>query len=100
MRLTPLAAVTFPFLLSSCCLPTWPELQYTRTKPSDAEIIGNWLPTGETITDIRKRGRYPVTEHELTLRADHTFTMRNMPDWWLNGFGESHGHFDSGEGTW
>jgi hypothetical protein len=101
MRVFPLtAAIVVALLLSGCFLPTWPELQYTRSKPSEADLIGSWRPTAETIRDIRGRGRYLATEHELILRPDHTLTMRNMPDWWRNGFGESHGHLDSGDGTW
>jgi hypothetical protein len=88
------------FLASGCFLPTWPELQYTRTKPLETELVGSWRPTAKTISDLRRRGRYAATDHELNLRPDHTFTMRNMPDWWRNGFGESHGQFDSGNGTW
>jgi hypothetical protein len=101
MRVIPrAAAIVIALLVSGCFLPTGPELQYTRSKPSEADLIGSWRPTAETIRDIRNRGRYSTIEHELTLRPDHTFTMRNMPDWWRNGFGESHGHFESGDGTW
>src|ERR1035437_7613986 len=92
------SAIAIAFLGSGCFLPTGPELQFTRKKPSETELIGSWRPTAETLKDIHGRGRYPATEHELILRSDHTFTMRNMPDWWRNGFGESHGHFESGDG--
>jgi hypothetical protein len=100
MRASLVPAVLVVLLVSGCFLPTGPELHYTRRKPSEAELIGSWRPTAEAVRDIRHRGRYATTEHELTLRADHTFTMRNMPDWWRNGFGEPHGQFESGDGTW
>jgi hypothetical protein len=101
MRVPLLAAATaFALLISGCFLPTWPELQYTRSKPSEAELIGSWRATVATIREIRGRGQYREAEHEIVLRADHTFTMHNMPDWWRNGFGESHAQFESGDGTW
>ena len=94
------AAITVNCLLVGCPAVDWKELQFTRKRPSEGEIIGTWRPTADTLLDIRRRGHYPVATHEIILRADHTFTMRNMPDWWRNGFGQSHGQLESGEGTW
>jgi hypothetical protein len=101
MRLLPVtSAIAIALLSSGCFLPTGPELHFTRKKPSETELIGSWRPTAETLKDIHDRGLYPTRDHELILRSDHTFTMRNMPDWWRNGFGESHGQFESGDGQW
>jgi hypothetical protein len=80
--------------------PVWRELHFTRSKPAETDLIGTWRPSPDTLKDIRNRGKYPAAEHELILRPDHTFSMRNMPDWWSDGFGESHGKFESGDGTW
>jgi hypothetical protein len=87
-------------LFAGCPAVDLKELQFTRTKPAESDIVGTWRPTADTLKDIRGRGHYPVATHEINLRADHTFSMRNMPDWWSNGFGESHGQFESGDGTW
>jgi hypothetical protein len=76
------------------------ELQFTRTKPLESELVGTWRPTADTLKDIRGRGHYAAATHEVVLRQDHTFSIRNMPDWWSNGFGESHGQFEAGDGTW
>ena len=101
MRAIPVTvAVTIALLASGCFLPTGPEMHFTRSKPSETELIGTWRPTADTLKDIRDRGRYLTVEHELILRSDHTFSMRNMPDGWHDGLAEPHGHFDSGEGTW
>jgi hypothetical protein len=89
-------------LLAGCLKPrpAWRELQFTRTKPPEVDLVGTWRPTAETVKDIRDNGHYPAATHEMVLRADHTFTMRNMPDWWRNCFGQSHGQMESGDGTW
>jgi hypothetical protein len=87
-------------LVAGCPAVDLKELQFTRTKPAESDVVGTWRPTVDTLKDIRGRGHYPVATHEIILRADHTFSMRNMPDWWSNGFGESHGQFESGDGTW
>jgi hypothetical protein len=74
----------------------WSELSYTRKKPNQRDVIGTWVPTAATIKDLQERGRYVVSRHELTLRADGTFVIVNMPDWWTDGFGESKKGFESG----
>jgi hypothetical protein len=78
----------------------WKEINFTRTKPEIKDIIGTWNPTADTLKDIRQRGHYPEAKQELILKADGTFSMINMPDWWGNGFGKSNKTFESGEGKW
>ena len=93
-------AITF---LTAGCLkprPAWRELQFTRSKPSESDILGTWRPTAETLQDIRGRGRYSAGEPALVFHADHSFDMRDMPDWWLDGFGRSHGKLETGSGRW
>ena len=94
------ALALLSFLVIGCPAVDTKEFRFTRHKPADSAIIGTWRPTQETAREIRGRGRYPVAEYELVLRADHTFSMRNMPDWWRGGLGESHGQLESGEGRW
>ncbi len=88
-------------LLVTACPPIGShELRFTRHKPAEAEIIGTWRATASTTKEIQKRGHYPVAAYELVFRSDRTFSMRNMPDWWRDGFGHPHGQLDSAEGTW
>ena len=41
----------------------------------------------------------PENLHWFFVR-DHSFDMRDMPDWWLDGFGRSHGKLETGSGRW
>ena len=78
----------------------WSELSFTREKPNRTDVIGTWVPTAATINDLKQRGGYVISKHELVLRADGTFAMVNMPDWWSDGFGQSKKTFESGSGKW
>src|SRR5262249_50031885 len=92
----PLTAV---LLLVAGCMNNgieWSELSFTRHEPARSDIVGVWTPTEKTLRDIRKRGHYESVAHKIVLSDDGTFAMVNMPDWWTDGFGESHGKFDSG----
>ena len=99
MRLRLLASISCLFL-AGCPAVDIKELDFTRTKPTIENLIGIWMPTDTTLNDIRERGHYPQTMHYLELRADHTFNMHNMPDWWSDGFGRSHGRLESLSGRW
>lgn len=71
------------------------------TEPNKDELVGVWIPDEATLEDIRTRGKYnPTVSTKLMLRADGSFEMENMPDWWKNGFGESSGGFESNSGAW
>ena len=87
-------------LLSGCPAIDWKEINFTRAKPAIENIVGTWIPTSDTLTYIRRKGGYPVVKHELIIRANGSFSMRNMPDWWSDGFGESKKGFESGDGVW
>ncbi len=76
------------------------ELNFTRKKPDRADVVGVWTPNKETLQAIRTRGHYPQAEHEIVLRADGTFSIRNMPDWWTNGFGASGRTLSTFDGRW
>lgn len=78
----------------------WKELNYTKHKPLETDLIGCWIPTAESRKEILARGHYPAAEYELALNADGTFAMRNMPDWWMDASGRSQGRFHDGTGTW
>jgi len=97
-------AVLLLALLCAACFNIPPvnpaELNFTWRQPAESDLIGTWVPTQDTLNDIRKRGGYPAANHQLVLRGDGTFSLLNMPDWWLNDGGESSGGFNSGSGTW
>ena len=82
------------------CQGTWRELSFTRARPDPSALVGIWVPTTETLADMRDVGGYPISKHELRLQADGQFSMTNMPDWWREGFGRSSGTFESGAGKW
>ena len=98
MRNASIATLLFllAILLAGCPMVDTKELNFTRSKPKKEDLIGVWTPDKETLRDIRTRGHYPETEHEIILREDGTFSIRNMPD----GFGESGGKFESVDGRW
>ena len=96
--LSPLA-----LFLSGCMFVNgldWSEDSFTRNRPNQADVIGVWVPTASTIRDLMEHGGYVIAKHELILRVDGAFAMVNMPDWWLDGAGESKKGFESGSGKW
>jgi hypothetical protein len=87
--------------LLACRLPTWNQLNYTRQEPGKVDLVGIWVPDEATLQLMHQNGRYDTrVQPRLTLRADGSFELVNMPDWWTNNFGESHGEFESYSGNW
>lgn len=76
------------------------EIHFARQKPLEADLVGRWVPTVQTLTDMRSYGGYAISTHELVLNADKTFSIKNMPDWWATDFGESKKGFQSASGKW
>jgi hypothetical protein len=68
--------------------------------PNRADLVGVYRPTADTLTYIRKEGGYAERDISLTLKADGTFEVENLPDWWRSDFGHPEGGFDSGSGKW
>ncbi len=89
-------------LLASCYNPgeIVEEIQFARQKPLEADLVGKWVPTAHTLTDMRSNGGYAISSHELVLNADKSFSMKNMPDWWATDSGESKRGFQSVSGRW
>ena len=88
-------------LLSAACpMIDFKESNFTRTKPNKEDLIGVYTPNKKSLQEIRTRGHYPVATHEIILRSDGTFSIKNMPDWWMNGTGESGGKLESLDGRW
>jgi hypothetical protein len=92
-----LVGLVLLLLLSGCELS---ELTFTRARPNREDLVGTWTPTSETIKDMKGRGGYPISNLELVLNGDGTFSLANMPDWWLDGFGDSHAKLFSTSGKW
>jgi hypothetical protein len=65
---------------------------------SESRMVGSYVADAKTHSDIL--AHYGRDDVLIKLRADGTFTMQNMPDWWALNSGEPHGGFDSGSGTW
>lgn len=73
---------------------------YTRVQPRREDLTGTWLPTPDTISDMRRRGRYEISNHELRLQSDGAFSIKNVPDWVHDVEGRSHQKLESGSGKW
>lgn len=83
-----------------CVCPSLDYLSFAKTKPGLSDMVGKYIPTANTLELMRDNGYYAVNDISVTLSADNTFTMTNMPDWWNTDFGVSRGGFDSGNGQW
>jgi len=75
---------------------------YTRTRPNETDLIGRWVPDAATLAYMRTGGGYDTSRMHtrIVLRSDGTFELFDMPDWWRDGFGRSHGSFESSSGKW
>ena len=49
---------------------------------------------------MERKGGYVPRTPTWTFRDDGTFTIKDMPDWWLDIAGQSHQRFDSSAGYW
>jgi hypothetical protein len=99
-RLTFLCAIIAPLTLSGCHGINPSELDLTRQRPSKADLVGQWVPTSASLKDMKERGGYRISKHELDLHTDGSFLVINMPDWWDSIRDESRRGFESGSGTW
>jgi hypothetical protein len=100
-----LRGITFSFLLGSlilaCRLPTVDGLNHTQKEPKKSDLLGMWVPSKSSLRVMESEGGYDVSvQPKLILRADDTFELVNMPDWWDNGFGKSRKGFQDYVGTW
>ncbi|RYX80238.1 hypothetical protein EON83_29515 [bacterium] len=98
--LKPLALL--PLLFVSGC-------QYADTidapvsKPRIADLVGVWEPTAETIDNMKNRGKYQISTHQIIIKSDGTFTATNIPDCAFSVYSlweDSKQKFKSGKGTW
>ena len=83
----------------SCCVSVLlSPVPYTTTPVSKEDLVGTYHLS--SATRRRMRGSYELSTHSLELKADGTFVLTNMPDWWKTPFGISEGALDSAVGTW
>jgi hypothetical protein len=80
--------------------PPFDESRYPINEPAAADLAGLYRPTDATRSFIAKDGQYPAKDISIVLEPKGTVQLRNIPDWWQNGFGKSNGGFDSWTGTW
>ena len=103
LRIAPscLLSVTLSGILLVACGDPYLS-SYTTTQPNEAELIGTWVPDKDRAKDMRDRGRYDIdrASTKLILRSDGSFEMVDIPDWWREPFGRSHGRLQSDRGTW
>jgi hypothetical protein len=86
-------------LLTGCGVNLDTE-RYPTAAPAAARLVGVYRPTADTTSFIKHEGGYAEREISISLRADGTFSVENIPDWWRTDFGKPAGGFDSGSGTW
>ena len=92
----------FPFVLLTmvCIVPNFDTENFTKSKPTVADVSGEYVPTSETLEDIIEGGHYKVNDIFIALSPDGSFEMQNLPDWWLTDFGKPEGCLISGQGNW
>ena len=100
-----LIAIIFCCLLLTACVPfLWQYVpavdEYATVKPKEIDLIGTWKATPDSLDDMHTRGHYDYVIPKIIIRSDHTFTMKDMPDWILTDAGASHTKLISGSGRW
>lgn len=73
---------------------------YTKSRPNPADLVGVYVPDQATLDLIAREGRYAQRPASITLGADGSLEITNIPDWWLTDFGHPMGGFDTGHGKW
>lgn len=89
---------TILFFVAGCGV--WQELHFTKNKPKESDLIGIYEPDAKTQKLITKDGGYASSNCQIKVEADGKIEFTNMPDWWHDGFGQSHGKLESTNGTW
>lgn len=87
-------------LLLSACLREANPSNFTATPPEPQDLAGTYVPTEHTVELLRASGKYPVAKSSITLNANGTVNIVNVPDWWLSSFMDAKGKFDNGIGQW
>jgi hypothetical protein len=86
-------------LVSLCACQYDPyTLKYARTKPDPKDIVGSWVATDETVHNLA-RTPYSKARPTITVGADGTITMRDIPDDWRDPAGDGKGRLEESIGT-
>lgn len=91
-----LAAAAVGLLIAGC------GFDYTETMPLESALIGRWTATPKTLEMMKTKGRFDIAEHFITIGADHSITMKNIPDCWRDYPPKPNdmGKLGDWEGTW
>ena len=83
---------------------------YTRTKPSQADVVGTYILKEQTLNDtpidkLKAVNGSKSSIHKMVLRADGTYSLTNLPIWlgnWSSGSSDewSVKEFKSDSGQW
>lgn len=73
--------------------------EYTSHRPNDSDLPGEYVATVETRELIRNAHSYPACNPQVILHADHTFEIKDVPDWFITE-GDAGTKLVSGSGTW
>ena len=93
-----LTAIIFCCLLATGCVHYIDE--FTTIKPKESDLIGTWNATPDSLRDMRNRGHYGYVMPRIIIRADHTFTMENVPDRLLDKWDSSTYKLIAASGRW
>ena len=96
----PIALLALSNIMCGFGAKDFDEKYFTRTQPELAQLAGIYRPTEDTLKLVNETGHYNVQDISITLFANGTFEMINLPDWWYTDFGEPSGGTDSGNGKW
>jgi hypothetical protein len=104
MRPQSFLAITLVVLsLATGCMNNgieWSELSFTRHRPADQDIAGDWTPTDKSLHKILKMNGCSPPVPEILLRTDGTFSVTNMPQSSYDESGRPRVQFVSGYGKW
>ena len=90
----------FIALLLASCAPQPNPKNYALTAPIAADLAGTYHATESTKTLIAATGKYESKPAAITLHADGSLEIMNLPDCWIHPFDRALGLFDTGKGTW
>ena len=92
--------LTFCVLVLVGCNKVSNPSDYTVNPPKLEDLVGTYVPNQRTHELLKATGKYPNSDSSITLKADGSVLIANVPDWWLTSYNDAKGQFDSGKGDW
>ena len=94
--------ISFALCLSACVAPPGNPFTYGSavTEPKKDEIGGVWAADEAALKRMRQRDKYNGVSPKFVFAADGSFTTENMPDSWIEPYGEERSDFKTYSGTW